>query len=297
MAAPPGTSYRVVMNARPVRVVLVDDHEMVLEGLKAMLVRFAGRVRVVGAAASAAEALQVVSALDPDVVLCDVRLRGSSGLDLCRQLVELNPQRRVLLLSVYEDEQYLYQALRVGAAGYLLKRVGGEELVTSLEMVHAGETVVDTTLAGRVASSAARLHSGEFWPGARLGLSQRESEVLSLIVAGLSNRAIAGRLVIGEETVKSHSRSIYRKLGVSDRAGAVAAALREGVFRGTCPRPARGWGWPTRSGRTLSWSASLRPSPQALTWARSRQAWRGSSSMPPQPMSASCMFSTTLAAR
>ena len=231
MAAPPGTSYRVVMNARPVRVVLVDDHEMVLEGLKAMLVRFAGRVRVVGAAASAAEALQVVSALDPDVVLCDVRLRGSSGLDLCRQLVELNPQRRVLLLSVYEDEQYLYQALRVGAAGYLLKRVGGEELVTSLEMVHAGETVVDTTLAGRVASSAARLHSGEFWPGARLGLSQRESEVLSLIVAGLSNRAIAGRLVIGEETVKSHSRSIYRKLGVSDRAGAVAAALREGIFR------------------------------------------------------------------
>lgn len=231
VAAPPGTSYRVVMNARPIRVVLVDDHEMVLEGLKAMLVRFAGRVRVVGAAASAEEALRVVSALNPDVVLCDVRLRGSSGLDLCRQLIDLNPQRRVLLLSVYEDEQYLYQALRVGAAGYLLKRVGGEELVTSLEMVHAGETVIDTTLAGRVASSAARLHSGEFWPGARLGLSQRESEVLSFIVAGLSNRAIAGRLVIGEETVKSHSRSIYRKLGVSDRAGAVAAALREGVFR------------------------------------------------------------------
>ncbi len=231
LAAPPVTSYRVVMNARPVRVVLVDDHEMVLEGLKAMLARFAGRIRVVGVAASAEEARRVVSALDPDVVLCDVRLRGSSGLDLCRQLIELHAQRRVLLLSVYEDEQYLYQALRVGAAGYLLKRVGGEELVTSLEMVHAGETVVDTTLAGRVASSAARLHSGEFWPGARLGLSQRESEVLGFIVAGLSNRAIASRLVIGEETVKSHSSSIYRKLGVSDRAGAVAAALREGVFR------------------------------------------------------------------
>ena len=219
------------MSDRPVRVVLVDDHEMVLEGLKAMLARFAGRVRVVGTASSAEEAQRVVSALDPDVVLCDVRLRGSSGLDLCRRLVELDPRRRVLLLSVYEDEQYLYQALRVGAAGYLLKRVGGEELVTSLEMVHAGETVVDTTLAGRVASSAARLHSGEFWPGARLGLSQRESEVLGFLVAGLSNRAIATKLVIGEETVKSHTRSIYRKLGVGDRAGAVAAALREGVFR------------------------------------------------------------------
>jgi DNA-binding NarL/FixJ family response regulator len=204
---------------------------MVLEGLKAMLARFVGRVRVVGVAASAEEAQQVVTALTPDVVLCDVRLRGSSGLDLCRRLTSQHPECRVLLLSVYEDEQYVYQALRVGAAGYLLKRIGGEELVTSLEMVHAGETVVDTTLAGRVASSAARLHSGEFWPGARLGLSQRESEVLGLIVAGLSNRAIAGRLVIGDETVKSHTRSIYRKLGVSDRAGAVAAALREGVFR------------------------------------------------------------------
>jgi DNA-binding NarL/FixJ family response regulator len=212
-------------------VVLVDDHEMVLEGLKAMLARFVGRVRVVGVAASAEEAQEVVSALTPDVVLCDVRLRGSSGLDLCRRLTSQHPECRVLLLSVYEDEQYVYQALRVGAAGYLLKRIGGEELVTSLEMVHAGETVVDTTLAGRVASSAARLHSGEFWPGARLGLSQRESEVLGLIVAGLSNRAIAGKLVIGDETVKSHTRAIYRKLGVNDRAGAVAAALREGVFR------------------------------------------------------------------
>jgi DNA-binding NarL/FixJ family response regulator len=219
------------MGARPVRVVLVDDHEMVLEGLKAMLARFAGRVRVVGTAASAEKAQELVTALTPDVVLCDVRLRGSSGLDLCRRLTQQHPQCRVLLLSVYDDEQYLYQALRMGAAGYLLKRVGGEELVRSVEQVHEGETVVDTTMAGRVAASAARLHSGEFWPGARLGLSQRESEVLGCIVAGLSNRAIARRLVIGDETVKSHARAIYRKLGVSDRAGAVAAALREGVFR------------------------------------------------------------------
>ena len=126
---------------------------MVLEGLKAMLARFAGRVRVVGQAASAEEAQPVVTALSPDVVLCDVRLRGSSGLDLCRRLTEANPGCRVLLLSVYDDEQYLYQALRAGAAGYLLKRVTGEELVRSLEQVHAGETVVDATMAARVASA------------------------------------------------------------------------------------------------------------------------------------------------
>jgi DNA-binding NarL/FixJ family response regulator len=219
------------MEGRPVRVVMVDDHEMVLEGLKAMLARFAGRVRVVGQAASAEEAQPMVAALSPDVVLCDVRLRGSSGLDLCRRLIEHDPDCRVLLLSVYDDEQYLFQALRAGAAGYLLKRVSGEELVKSLEQVHAGETVVDATMAARVASAAARLDSGEYWPGAQLGLSQRESEVLGLIVAGLSNRAIARKLFIGEETVKSHARAIYRKLGVADRTAAVAAALREGVFQ------------------------------------------------------------------
>jgi DNA-binding NarL/FixJ family response regulator len=219
------------MTSRPVRVVLVDDHELVIEGLKAMLARFSGRVRVVGQAGSAEDAVPVVAGLSPDVVLCDVRLRGSSGLDLCRRLVDQRTGCRVVLLSVYDDEQYLYQALRAGAAGYLLKRVSGEELVRSLEQAHAGQTVLDPVMAARVASAAARLDSGEFWPGARLGLSQRESEVLGLIVAGLSNRAIATRLVIGEETVKSHTRAIYRKLGVGDRAAAVAAALREGVFQ------------------------------------------------------------------
>jgi DNA-binding NarL/FixJ family response regulator len=219
------------MGGRPVRVVLVDDHELVIEGLKAMLARFAGRVRVIGQAGTAEDALPVITALAPDVVLCDVRLRGSSGLDLCRQLVEASPGCRVVLLSVYDDEQYLYQALRAGAAGYLLKRVSGEELVRALEQVQLGETVVDPVLAARAATAAARLDSGEFWPGARLGLSQRESEVLGLIVAGLSNRAIAARLIIGDETVKSHTRAIYRKLGVGDRAPAVAAALREGVFQ------------------------------------------------------------------
>lgn len=219
------------MTGRPVRVVLVDDHEMVLQGLKAMLVRFANRVRVVGEAASAEEAEEVVAALDPDVVVCDVRLRGASGLDLCRRLLQRDPERRVVLLSVYDDEQYLYQALRAGAAGYLLKRLGGEELVRHLEYVHEGETVIDPTLAGRAAASAARLQSGEFWPGAHLGLSHRESEVLALMVAGLSNRAIASRLVVGDETVKSHVRAVYRKLDVGDRAGAVAVALREGIFQ------------------------------------------------------------------
>jgi len=217
------------MAGRPIRVVLVDDHEIVLQGLKAILARHAGDVRVVGEAVDMAAAQRVVETLDPDVVLSDVRLRGSSGLDLCRLLLERDASRRIVLLSAYDDEQYLFQALRAGAVGYLLKRVTGSELVAHLQRVVEGETVVDPTMAGRAAASAARLQRGEFWPGAHVGLTHRESEVLALAVAGLSNRAIAGRLVLGEETVKSHLRSIYRKLEVNDRAGAVAVALREGI--------------------------------------------------------------------
>jgi len=138
---------------------------------------------------------------------------------------------RVVLLTVYDDEQYLFEALRAGAAGYLTKQVVAAELLGYLRRVLDGEIVVDPGLAGRVALSASRIERGEFWPGAALGLSRRESEVLELMVNGQTNRAIAARLMLGEETIKTHVRSIYRKLGVNDRAQAVAVALREGTFR------------------------------------------------------------------
>jgi DNA-binding NarL/FixJ family response regulator len=215
----------------PVRVVLVDDHEMVIEGLKAMLAAYRSRVRVVGQAVGADGAVSVITGLAPDVVLCDVRMQGMSGLDLCRMVRERDPQRKVVLLSVYEDEQYLFQALRAGASGYLLKKITGEELVAQIERAHAGATVIDPGMAARAVDTAARLQRDEFWPGARRGLTQRESEILSFMVSGLSNRAIAVRLVISDETVKSHLRSIYRKLEVGDRTSAVATALREGIFQ------------------------------------------------------------------
>lgn len=217
--------------AGPLRVVLVDDHEMVIAGLKAMLAQFRGRVRVVGEAIGVEQVMPVVAGLNPDIVLCDVRMQGASGLDLCAALRERHPGTKVVLLSVYDDEQYLFQALRAGAAGYLLKKISGDELVRQLELAHTGVTVIDAGLAGRAVDTAARLQSDEFWPGARQGLTQRESEVLSLMVSGLSNRGIAARLVVSDETIKSHLRAIYRKLGVNDRSGAVATALREGIFQ------------------------------------------------------------------
>ncbi|HEX9176726.1 MAG TPA: response regulator transcription factor [Mycobacterium sp.] len=217
--------------AGPVRIVLVDDHEMVIEGLKAMLAAFSDRVQVVGQAVGAERALPVIEQLDPDIVLCDVRMQGSSGLDLCQALRQRNPERKIVMLSVYDDEQYLFQAMRVGASGYLLKSISSDELVRQLEFVRSGETAIDPGMAARAVDTAARIQRDEFWPGARHGLSQRESEILSYVVSGLSNRGIASKLVIGDETVKSHLRSIYRKLGVSDRTGAVATALREGIYQ------------------------------------------------------------------
>src|SRR6185437_8943593 len=180
------------------RVVVVDDHKMVLDGLRAMLAAYSGQVAIVGEATEPDVAITVITGQEPDITLLDVRLRGSSGLDLCAEIRKRRPDCKVVFLTVYDDEQYLYQAL---------------------------------SLAAKVAMSVAHLRGGEFWPGARLGLTQRESEVLALMVAGLSNRAIAGRLTVSEETVKTHARGIYRKLDVTDRSGAVAAALREGIFQ------------------------------------------------------------------
>jgi DNA-binding NarL/FixJ family response regulator len=217
------------MTAQPITVLIVDDHQMVLDGLRAMLQPYQDQVQIAGEASEPAAALALASGKKPDVVLLDVRLREASGLDLCAEILKA-ADCKVVFLTVYDDEQYLYQALRVGAAGFLLKRIKGGELVDYLRRICDGEVLIDPTLAGRVALTAARLRGGEFWPGAHLGLTQRESEVLSLLVAGLSNRAIAMKLVVSEETVKTHSRGVYRKLGVSDRAGAVAVALREGVF-------------------------------------------------------------------
>jgi DNA-binding NarL/FixJ family response regulator len=216
---------------RPLRVVVVDDHQMVLDGLRAMLAAYSSQVAIVGEATEPDVAITVITGQEPDITLLDVRLRGSSGLDLCAEIRRRRPDCKVVFLTVYDDEQYLYQALRLGAAGFLLKRVRGAELVDHLQRIYQGEVLIDPSLAAKVAMSVAHLRGGEFWPGARLGLTQRESEVLALMVAGLSNRAIAGRLTVSEETVKTHARGIYRKLDVTDRSGAVAAALREGIFQ------------------------------------------------------------------
>jgi len=215
----------------PIRIVLVDDHQIVLDGLRSMLAPYSESVAIVASTTDPVEARHLVLDLNPDVAVVDVRMQSIGGLELCEELHRLAPNTKVVLLTVYDNEQYLFEGLRAGASGYLTKQLGAEELLIQLRRVVAGEVVIDPGLAGRVALSAARLQRGEFWSGAALGLSQRESEVLELMVRGLSNRAIATRLLLGEETIKTHTRAIFRKLQVSDRTQAVARALREGTFQ------------------------------------------------------------------
>lgn len=214
----------------PLRIALIDDHEMVLRGLEAMLSHFTEDVTIVGSVTTQAEAHRLVAVENPDILLSDVRIGRGSGIDLAAELARTAPSVKVVMLTAYDDEHYLFQALKAGARGYLLKRIDGHELVNHLRRIAEGDVVIDPSLSGKVAMSAARLASGEYWPGANIGLTQRESEVFALLVAGHTNKAIASRLVISEETVKTHVRGLYRKIDAQDRAGAIAYALRERLF-------------------------------------------------------------------
>ncbi len=213
----------------PIRIVIVDDHRIVREGLRAMLdgVR---ELEIVGEAEDLDRALVVIAQTRPDVVLLDLRLQRSSGLDACRTITERHPEVHVVFLTVYEDEQYIFEALRAGARGYMLKKATPEDIVRILQAVMSGEVVVDPALGGRIALRAAALRAGKSWPGAELGLTQREGEVLAHLVRGLDNREIGQALFISEDTVKTHVKAILRKLGARDRAQAVAIALRGGLL-------------------------------------------------------------------
>ncbi|MCI4354963.1 MAG: response regulator transcription factor, partial [Thermoplasmata archaeon] len=189
--------------AGPIRTVIVDDHRVVREGLRAML-HGVSEIEIVGEAEDVDGALATIRATEPDVVLLDVRLQRGSGLDACRMIVERHPAVSVVFLTVYEDEQYVFEALRAGGRGYMLKKASPEDIVRVLQAVRAGDVVVDPALGGRIALRAAARRPGSDWLGANFGLTPREGEVLTLLVDGMDNRAIGAALHVTEETVRSH---------------------------------------------------------------------------------------------
>jgi DNA-binding NarL/FixJ family response regulator len=214
---------------RAVRVVLVGDDEIIAEGLGAMLARDSERVELVGDVPVTEDVLSTATRLRADVVLVEPALQNASGLELAAELLAEKPPFRVVIFTDDADERRLFEALRLGVSGYLLKSLTDTQLADHLVRVHDGQVVIDPTMATGIAMRAAHGGGRGMWPGSELGLSQRESEVLPLLARGLSNRLIASELVLSEETIKTHLRSIYRKLGVNDRAQAVATALRQGI--------------------------------------------------------------------
>ncbi|GAA0987525.1 response regulator transcription factor [Acrocarpospora macrocephala] len=208
------------MNEPPIRLIVVDDHPIVRDGLRGM---FTGELgfEVVGVAGDGARAVSLAEELRPDVILMDLRMPGTDGVTAIRRLAERGSTARILVLTTYDTDSDVLPAIQAGATGYLLKDAMPEELVRAVRAAARGEAVLSPSVATRLIGQV-RAPSDP--------LSARELEVLALIARGSTNREAAARLFISEATVKSHLLHIYAKLGVNDRAAAVAVAFERGLF-------------------------------------------------------------------
>jgi len=215
-----------------IRLVIADDQELVRLGLRLVLQAQDG-LDVVGEAADGEEAVRVVRELRPDVVLMDVRMPVLDGISAVRRLTgdeTLDPPPRVVMLTTFDLDEYVFGALRAGAAGFLLKDASRERLVDAVRVVHAGDALLSPSVTRRLVEDYAR-RSDPIEPPERVvaALTPRELETLGLVARGLSNAEIAARLVVSEATVKSHVGSLLAKLGLRDRVQAVVFAYEHGL--------------------------------------------------------------------
>jgi len=209
------------------RILLVDDHEVVRIGLKSLLDHHP-QFEVVGEAGTAREAIEKVNILRPEVVVMDIRLPGPSGIEACEEITKSFPDTRVIMLTSYAEDEMLFSAIRAGASGYVLKQIGGEELIRALETIGRGEALLDPLLTQRVFQEVRRAVKEEE-ASAFVNLSQQEKHVLQLVSEGRTNREIAKSLFLGEGTVRNYVSSILSKLGVSNRAEAAAYAVQHNL--------------------------------------------------------------------
>jgi len=210
-----------------IRVLLVDDHPIVRQGIRSVLANHAD-IQVVGEADSAATLFAIVDSLTPDIVLLDIRMPGQSGIEVTQRLERDYPDLRVIILTTYEDDEYLFGALRAGAEGYLLKSASQETLADSIRQVARGEHLLSPNLVGKIMREFHDLAKDK--ARADSGLSDQELEVLRMIAAGATNKEIAEKLYWSEVTVKRKVQDILEKMGVANRAQAVAEAGKRGLL-------------------------------------------------------------------
>lgn len=204
-----------------VRLLLVDDHPLVRDGLRARL-NATTHLRVVGEAGSGEEALQLAEELQPDLALTDISMRGMNGIELVQQLRQRQPQVRALVLSMYDNGEYIANAMRAGASGYVLKDAPTAEIISAIETVAAGGSYFSAPVMAALATA----------PEKNASLTEREREILLLLVEGHSNKRIAQQLDISVRTVETHRMSLRRKLGIVTSAGLVKYALEQGWIKG-----------------------------------------------------------------
>jgi two-component system NarL family response regulator len=211
--------------SKKIKVLVVDDHRLVREGL-ASLLRIHPEVEVVGEAADGDEAVSKARALEPEVILMDISMPGMNGITATGIIKKEKPEIKVIMLTMLDQEGYVYEAVKAGATGYMLKNTGLEDLVKGIKEVLKGGATLHPDAQAQLLKEyvfLARRSSDSY------GLSDREIEVLQLLADGMSNKEIASKLFISTQTVKTHIAHIFEKLGVSDRTEAVASALRRGL--------------------------------------------------------------------
>ena len=210
-----------------IKILLAEDHVIVREGTRELVQREPD-MEVVGEAGDGEEAVELATKLHPDIVIMDIAMPKLSGIEATKQIKVLYPAMAVLILTAYENDQYISALLEAGAAGYLLKNVRGRELIDAIRAVHAGESVLHPRIARRVID---RLVSPTPTESQKIeALSERETEVLKLAARGISNKDIAKQLFLSPRTVQAHLGSIFNKLGVASRTEAVLYGLRRGWF-------------------------------------------------------------------
>jgi len=211
----------------PIKVLIVDDHPVVRRGLHSIL-GDAKDLQVVGEASNGSEALKQVAALKPDVVLMDIRLPGPDGVQITRRVRREFPEVRVIILTTYDDDQHLYNAIEAGAHGFLTKHADYSDLAESIRAVARGERLLSPALVGKVLDRFQHLARAQALQ--QSGLTEQEIELLRLIAQGETNKEIGDKLFWSEVTVKRRASEVYGKLNVADRAQAVGEAMRRGLI-------------------------------------------------------------------